>query len=110
MSEGTYRAVGQDAAVRRRDLRQQRARLTALERVDDRRHLVAELQILELPPRLLKDARAAELEGPVFDGVAVTGHVELDVRVRIGPLEGGDGADVRHLLRRVDHRDRVMKY
>src|SRR5438552_7284584 len=104
-----HRAVGQHAAVRHRDARQERARLSALERADDGHHFVAELEILELPSGLLEDARAAEFDGPVLDGAGIAGHVQFDVRVRIGPLERGDGADEGDGLRRVEHRERVMQ-
>ena len=42
-----------------------------------------------------------------FDAPSV-GHVQLDVRVRIGPLERGDDAGDRDRLRRVEHGEGVM--
>ena len=62
----SHRAVGQHAAVRHRDARQERARLSALERADDGHHFVAELEILELPSGLL-EAVVAKTDGvPLF--------------------------------------------
>ena len=67
------------------------------------------LDVGELPAGLHQDARAAQLDAPVLDGALVVGNVDLDVGVRIGPLERGDRSGHRHALRRVEHGERVMR-
>ena len=54
------------------------------------------LHVAELPAALHQDARAAELDGPVLRRLGAVGHVDLDIGVRIGPLELRDRARERH--------------
>src|SRR5262245_22077307 len=45
----------------------------------------------------------------MLDGPLLIGHVELDVDVRVRPLEGRDGPHQAHPLRGVEHREGVMR-
>src|SRR5262245_47306807 len=99
--------VAEDATIGQRDPAERTAGFPVPQRIDDRGHLVAFLQRAELPPSALEDAGAAKLDRPVL-GAASVRYVELDVHVRVGPLERGDDAGERDLRAGIEHGERVM--
>src|SRR5687767_3618411 len=83
-------AVREHSTVRQRDLLQQRAGLAAAQRRHDDRDLVARLDHVELPADAIEDAGVRAFDGPALDGLVLgvdVLRVELDVDVRVGPLE-----------------------
>src|SRR5262245_18956153 len=80
-------AVAEDATIGKSYPAEEAAGFTTPQRIDDSGHLVAVFQRAELPSPALDDAGAAKLDRPVLDTASVR-HVELDVHVRVGPLEG----------------------
>ncbi len=104
----TVRRVLDHLAVGKGDRHEQPALLAIAQRVQGDRHLVAGLQHARLPALALQVVRAVHLDGPLLDLAARIGHVELDERVRVGPLELTHGAVQHDLLVPVEHRERVM--
>src|SRR3954462_5473582 len=104
-------AIAEHTSIRQRDLHQQSSGLMALQRIDRGRYLVAKLQILILPATLLKNAGAAQFDGPMLLGGAVAlRHVDLNVRVWIGPLEFSHGAGQCDFRRRIEHGEGVVSH
>ena len=101
--------VGEHAAVSQRDAHQQAGGLAAAQRADHHGDGLLRFHVGELPAALLEDAGAPELHGPVLRRVGAVGHVDLDVSVRVGPLELGHLPGERDAVRGVEHRKRMVR-
>jgi hypothetical protein len=97
------------ASVRQRDPHQQAAGLAAAQRAEHDGDRLIRLHVVELPAALHEDARAAQFDGPVFRRIGAVRDVDLDVGMRVRPLELRHLAGERHRLGRVEHRKRVMR-
>src|SRR5688572_29925569 len=104
------RAVREFPAVGKRDLFEQRRRLPIAERRHNDRDPIARLDHVELPPGAIEDTRARTLDQPValLSGLFLR-RVNLDIDVRIDPLELGDDAGELYLQCALVGRERVVR-
>ncbi len=102
-------AVGKHPPIRERDLFQQPTRLAGFQRCDDHRDLVARLDHVELPTDPVEDAGTRALHG-VAPGLAlVVARGELDIDVRVVPIEPRHRPRHLHLVVAVIHGERMMR-
>src|SRR5688572_11527262 len=91
------------AAISQRHRHKNAAELSALQRIDDDRHLVAGLDDVRAPAVPRHRLRTAQLNAPAIDAAALVLHVELNRGMRIGPRELDDRADERLRDRPIEH-------
>ena len=96
-------------AVRRGGLQQQSAFTAFAQRRNRDSQRVAGFHDRRAPAQVVEIDRRAHFEAPFLVLSLVVLHDELDVAVRVGPLELAHGAGERHRLRLVEHHRGVMR-
>src|SRR5262245_3690872 len=86
-SGASSRAVPEHPTISELGLNQEPTGISIPKWIDLDGDFVSGLEILEFPPTLHDDARAPHLDAPVFDPPTLLRHIDLNVGMRIGPLE-----------------------
>src|SRR6266550_825823 len=102
-------ACGKFLATGKRDLLKTHHSPAVLRATAERRDLIPWFDCISFPVGPGKHSQAAKLCGPLFDFTLVVFHVEMDVGMRIRPLELRDGSFHGDHLRHVILRRRMVR-